>query len=418
MARPGRAIVGRVMGKDSITELRIEGLRTIERLKLPLRGLTVLIGENGSGKSSILEACEILRRAAGSRFIDELHAIHGGTFNLLRHDASELKLGVTVEGDEPSLRYDISLLQEGASTVIGGEQLLLGPDSEHSSPLLLVDRNRDKAVISHHPTGEPSAVNISGTQLVVGSAGPFAPHPAISRMNQALQQLETHLPFEVLPLWASRAYGRKSGMRENMYLQMAQRLDNLGENLVNAYHTLKTEFGEEHWQTTMDYVRLGLGDQIDGVNARVNPGGAAVALWIKLKNRDRQIPASALADGELAYLAFVALYRLPIARSLLTFDEPELHLHPGLLVRVLNFFESMAEDRPVLLATHSDRLLDALKEPAQAVHVCEVEGEARTTRIRKLDPEALKGWRAEYSGLGHIRSEGYLGMVLEEEAAE
>jgi hypothetical protein len=52
-----------------ITELRIEGLRTIEKVRLRLDGLTVLIGDNGTGKSSILEACEILRRATGRRFM-------------------------------------------------------------------------------------------------------------------------------------------------------------------------------------------------------------------------------------------------------------------------------------------------------------------------------------------------------------
>ncbi|MFL5356783.1 AAA family ATPase [Archangium sp.] len=52
-----------------ITELRIEGLRTIEKLHLKLDGLTVLIGENGSGKSSIIEACELLRRATSERFL-------------------------------------------------------------------------------------------------------------------------------------------------------------------------------------------------------------------------------------------------------------------------------------------------------------------------------------------------------------
>ena len=56
------------MPKDRITRLYVEGLRTLADLSLPLDGLTVLIGENGSGKSSILEACEILREEFGDDF--------------------------------------------------------------------------------------------------------------------------------------------------------------------------------------------------------------------------------------------------------------------------------------------------------------------------------------------------------------
>src|SRR5687767_9330353 len=94
-----------------ITELRVKGLRTLEDVRLRLDGLTVLIGDNGSGKSSLIEACEILRRAAGEEFWDELHTIHGGMAALLRQGADRLELGVTVSvlvgADETAwLNYD------------------------------------------------------------------------------------------------------------------------------------------------------------------------------------------------------------------------------------------------------------------------------------------------------------------------
>jgi predicted ATPase len=95
-----------------ITELRIEGLRTIEKIRLGLGGLTVLIGDNGSGKSSILEACEILRRTTSERFLEEFHSIHGGLTALLRQGSPRLKLGVTVElrrGEHEKFLSDESL---------------------------------------------------------------------------------------------------------------------------------------------------------------------------------------------------------------------------------------------------------------------------------------------------------------------
>mgnify|MGYP000741521985 CR=1 FL=1 len=402
------------MGVDKVIELRIKGLRTIEELTLPLGGLTLLIGENGAGKSSILEACEILRRASTPAFYSEVLEVHGGLFSLLRHGARHLELGVTVEGDGPAIRYGVVLTRDGISS----ESLELDTGSGLAQPFQLIRRTGDRASVASPGQTQPHAavVRIQPDQLLLPKiSGPLAGDGTFERMRAALEQIDVHLPFEVRPAWLCAERGWLAPLREPAKIQPAARLSRLGENLANAYQALKNEFGEEHWKTTMDYVRLGLGPQVESINARVDPGGNAIALWLKPRKRAEQLPASALSDGELSYLAFVALYRLPARRSLLAFDEPELHLHPSLLARVLSLLSAMAEDHPVLLATHSDRVLDLLKAPADAVRVCELDGEDRKTRLRKLDQSALEEWLPEYRGLGQLRTEGYLSAVLEPE---
>jgi recombinational DNA repair ATPase RecF len=59
---------------DRITRLRIENVRAIEFVDLVLGWpLTVLIGENGSGKSTILECLELLRKVAGAPIRPSIH---------------------------------------------------------------------------------------------------------------------------------------------------------------------------------------------------------------------------------------------------------------------------------------------------------------------------------------------------------
>ena len=68
------------MEADRLTHLSIGGMRYIDQIKLDLGAFTVLIGENGAGKSTIVEALELLRKAATeSPFVDKLYQPHAGT---------------------------------------------------------------------------------------------------------------------------------------------------------------------------------------------------------------------------------------------------------------------------------------------------------------------------------------------------
>jgi predicted ATPase len=97
----------------------------------------------------------------------------------------------------------------------------------------------------------------------------------------------------------------------------------------------------------------------------------------------------------------------------LAIDEPELHMHPMLLARVVGMMEEVAESCPVVLATHSDRLLDALSDPAGSVVLCDLD-ERRTTRFQRPNPERLEEWLESYRGLGSLRAEGYEAHVFDE----
>ncbi|MBI5487249.1 MAG: ATP-binding protein [Deltaproteobacteria bacterium] len=183
----------------------------------------------------------------------------------------------------------------------------------------------------------------------------------------------------------------------------------LGSNLANAYFTLRNDHRE--WEETLAYVRLGLGETVEDVSIEAPPGGGYIALQVKYRGTAEPTPCAALSDGTLAYLAFVALYRLPGAGGLVAFDEPETHLHPALLGRVLDMFESMAHDRPVVLATHSDRLLDGLSDPVKSTLLFELD-ERRRTRVLRPDASRLEKWLADYRGLGDVRAEGHESEVM------
>src|SRR5438105_4333950 len=60
-----------------ISEIQIDNFKSVEDLRLPLGRTTVLIGENGSGKSNILEAIAFLGAAAADKLDNEFLVSRG-----------------------------------------------------------------------------------------------------------------------------------------------------------------------------------------------------------------------------------------------------------------------------------------------------------------------------------------------------
>lgn len=412
----------------AITELRIEGLRTLADVRLQLRDLTVLIGANGSGKSSLIEACELLRKAPSPDFLKEFRRTHWGFAGLLRHGADQLKLGVRIEEDGEVIDYDFALAERAGQVVIV-EETLSTPDA--AEPLVHLDR-------SFHPNSNltPSVTMLCVAELIERKGGFeqfVVPTDSEQQRRQAraignlqlsvsraLQSIQVQLPFETMPWWASRSFKRSSAMREDNIVEPFERLEPLGSNLGSAYFALRNELGDAHWRETLELIRLGLGD-VDDVLVRAGGDGGKISLRVKYRSQLQPVPTFALSDGTLAYLAWVAMFRAPrpFPPALLAFDEPELHLHPHLLMRVLDFLESLSQTSPVLVATHSDRLLDGLSRPAEQAVLCELDNQGRT-ELRRPDKEALARWMERYRGIGDLRSAGHDASIWadEEPAAE
>ena len=227
---------------------------------------------------------------------------------------------------------------------------------------------------------------------------------------RALEGVEVHVPFPVSAAWAVRTQGQEAALRTSATIRPASRVGVLGANLASAYHTLRNEFGDQHWAETMEWVRLGLGRRVETVATLADPGGGAVALAVRYRP-GIQVPAFGLSDGTLSYLALVATLRLVDGRSLLAVDEPDLHLHPNLVLRVAGLLETAARSGPVVVTTQSDHLLDGLQSPAASVRVLQL-GREGATRCLSLDDEALAEWLTDYRGLGEIRAAGHLSSVL------
>jgi hypothetical protein len=73
--------------------------------------------------------------------------------------------------------------------------------------------------------------------------------------------------------------------------------------------------------------------------------------------------------------------------------------------------ETFSRSTTVLVATHSDAMLDALTDPAMSSVLCELD-EHHATRLVRPDSASLSSWLEDYRGLGELRAAGYEHVVF------
>ncbi len=395
-----------------LTELRVQGLRSLEDVRLKLDGLTVLIGENGSGKSSLIEALELLRLTATDGFHDSFWTHHGGTAALLRQGSTKLTLGVRFTGSFGLAEYSVSFSSAYPGRI--AEESLKVADAAGEEPSIELLQRDEKRAKLQDQQGAKSAIAVSGSndpRRPAPSLFGFISTPPMSDLQKLLRGLDVHLAFHVRAAWADRSVALRNPIRDPSSLSQAQRLERLGFGLANIYHALLNGASPETRQRTIDLVRLGLGPQVELITTPAAASGGQIALALKVSGLRAPIYATDLSDGELSYLAMVSLHLWDEGRELLAFDEPETHLHPNLLSRVVDLFEACSRRYPVVVATHSDRILDDLAHPEQSVVLCELD-DRRATKLVRPDKAALASWLESYRGLGEIRGAGHVSSVM------
>jgi predicted ATPase len=119
-----------------LTQLHIEGYRSLVDVTLPLRPLTVMIGPNGAGKTSLLEVFELLREAAQANLAGTIERLGGLNAFLSRSKPTQsnrlrIKLEVSLENEQLML-YDFELVPQAIGYKISLEELHWQPDPTSS----------------------------------------------------------------------------------------------------------------------------------------------------------------------------------------------------------------------------------------------------------------------------------------------
>ncbi len=286
------------------------------------RKWTVLLGENGTGKSTVLKATALV--LAGS---DGLIDLIVDPEHWIGSAGDEARIEVVIEtaaGDDRQIALDFRR-GEGISDFIGRSQKTLVALND-----ALAHAQRNYPMFGYGASRRLSA------SRQVGVTRPFRN----VRARSVASLFDRHAELNPLEKWAMELDYRSDGTQDGMIKQVLS--DFLPE--IHFAHIDK-QAGMLVFDTPDGMVPL----------AQLSDGYQNVAAWV----------------GDLLYQITLTFddYTNPLnARGLLIIDEIDLHLHPRWQRRLLDFLDQRLPRMQLLVTTHS--LVTAQQSPEGALHYC------------------------------------------------
>lgn len=367
---------------NKFNRFRIKGYRRVLDMDTELRPLTVMIGANSVGKSSVLEVFDLLAASAAGKLNAGISEF-GGLSTLMTIDkrrSIEFGLSMPVDGREP-LDYHLQIEPKAASYGITSESLTqrhanhLEPfkhlESKYTS-IKYFDKKEQKLL---SPSWEHDVLETSLSQ--------------VPKMYTEPEEFRKHLASSVL--YHVLNVGPKAPVRLPQPMRPAGLPGPNGEDLVSCLFTMR-ESNRDNFETIEDSLRAAFPD-FERLDFPPVAAGTLAMTW-KDRNYSQPIFTHQLSEGTLRFLWLATLLRSPGIPAVTLLDEPEVSLHPELLSQLADLFREAADRTQIVVATHSDMLIRFLQPDEVLVMDLDERG---TTTAAWADSLDLDKWLAEYT---------------------
>lgn len=350
--------------------LAISNYRSLRDLVVPLKGLNVITGANGSGKSSLYRALRLLGDTAQGRVVPSL-AREGGLQSTLWAGPETISRRVR-QGDFPvqgTARKRRVSLQLGFAGDDFGYLIDLGlPKQEPGDPSAFrLDPEIKREIIWHGPVLRPSTTLIDRQGPVVRVRGEDSNWNVIANnlasFDTVMTQIadprhapETLMLRESIRAWRFYDHFRADADAPARHPQIGTRtpiLGNDGADLAAAIQTI-IEIGDREGLTAA------VSDAFPGAALSVESSAGRFELLMEQHGLLRTMSAAELSDGTLRYLLWIAALLTPRPPALMILNEPETSLHPDLLDAMARLIAQAAKRSQVVVVTHSPKLIAAL----------------------------------------------------------
>jgi len=367
-----------------ITEIEIEGFKSLEKVHLKLGKFNLFIGANASGKSNFFDALRVLQGIGYGLTIDEI-------FNGKPKSAASA-VWAGIRGGSARARFVPPSPPGAAPTSVAFRAKLQPHKNEQISWLsFFIKMVPDLGIIEHEEVRE------DGTTFVIDRQGDLLKFtgyrsfdPIISNLSRGLSgksvisavrsrpsEVGSSLLRDMQQLNFSPDVLRDYGQRS-----LVERIGEAGENFASLVKSIS------HNAKNREAYLLWLRQMVpfEASEVKILTGALGEPLFA-LQKGGQEFPAPILSDGTLRFAALAAAFFQPDMPGIITIEEMENGIHPTRLRLLVELLKSQSgEDGPQVFATtHSPVVLAWLDESDyETTFFCKRDEETGASIIKPL----------------------------------
>lgn len=378
-----------------IKEFYLKNFKLINELNLQIKPITVLLGENSSGKSSVLQSLALFQGSIGSgnsfphgynsnvtlggfrHIINKIPKESNNLFTLMRFgftfpvpDFSKRKRSVASHPDY-RIQFDFRL-QDFYSEICGIEAQLL---NTKYTTLKLSDKRGGEADYSYIDDKRierkdspyiplPSASNITGN-IVLISTNPDQ-HKTDTEQILELRELFTNFikqlvyipPFRGI---RSLGYPLETIMPTSLGSKEREGFESAIVNILSKIDSEDFEKMDRLNNALEKYFEVEIGQSTPETRSNVDN---IPIVTIKVKDKLTGVQTSIVNTGfgtNQAIILGIAMVYLDHP-SIIAIEEPEIHLHPKKQADMFDYINTLRQNNTVIISTHSDHFLVRLQQ--------------------------------------------------------
>ena len=360
-----------------ITRVSIKNFKAIRDASVDLTPIHLLIGPNDSGKTSVLEAiaaiCRSVDHDAPNSFLGRWQGRE-----LVNSSAAEaqVEVGIDLDIDSQASSYKIE-----ATFPASGRDI--------------------RWKMATAATADLSGIPIGYSQRTLSAVAALNANSAFEAMKRPEWQIAQQISEAVGGCWYLRWTARNLALPTALNPERRFRLEGNGfglptliDDLLNydreSFSALEREFTQifPHVRTIALVQQQGFNSPVDQSDETLTlQPSAGKQVVFRLKNTDRDLPASQAAEGMLYILGYLALMYLPQPPRVLLIEEPENGIHPnrvGDIVRILRRLVERHPETQIVMTGHSPYLVDAFQPEEVTWCRRNADGDVVLTRLDTL----------------------------------
>jgi predicted ATPase len=406
-----------------IKECTVKGFRSLRDVTWQPGNLNLIIGQNGSGKSNLMKALDLVAHSARGKLGDRISAeggimsmshqhlerkfIDGIALSVICTASNEADLNLLpndLEKQKCDLNYYLSLQMSTMSSVSGAysvTDMTLFSKRPYTQlhPLVLQSGNTiyplstpetpssppNEEFLDPAPHGETGLSTVPRISLK---------HPIVSRLRNYLASWQFYRTIDA---------GENSPIRTLPAPRSYPRINQTGQDFVSVLKNLEESqngtFRERLYACLQAVYPSFIGIEYPIYdNSKIN-------LLVSFDNSKAKYSLNEVSDGFLRFLFYITILLLPEKHELICIDEPEIGLHPRMMGVLAECAKEASEATQLVFTTHSPAFLDAFSAFSPSIFITELVDDE--TKIAKLPPEQLDHWLKSYS-MGELYSSGLL----------